>query len=119
MVTFASRVQIDVWAFSNADEVELIVNGKSLGRSPSGNYSHAQWPQVGVDERIPFVRVWYYMTVDFVCVLEISAATRTPNGLRLMWNRLQILPVFTVLHVICLCICFRYCCWQFSTRNAW
>ena len=37
---------IDVWAFSNADQVELIVNGKSLGKSSSGNYSHASWDQV-------------------------------------------------------------------------
>ena len=34
---------VKIWAFSNADEVELLLNGKSLGRQPSGNYSHAQW----------------------------------------------------------------------------
>jgi beta-galactosidase len=34
---------VDVWAFTNADETELFLNGKSLGRKPSGNYSHAEW----------------------------------------------------------------------------
>lgn len=38
--------KVDIWAFSNADEVELLVNGKSLGRATSQKYSHFEWNQV-------------------------------------------------------------------------
>ncbi len=34
---------IDVWAYSNCDEVELFLNGKSLGRKPMPKLSHIQW----------------------------------------------------------------------------
>jgi beta-galactosidase len=34
---------VSIWAFSNTDEVELMLNGKSLGRKFCGNYSHAEW----------------------------------------------------------------------------
>ena len=39
---------VDVWCyFSNADEVELLVNGKSLGRkSKTDKVLHAEWPAV-------------------------------------------------------------------------
>ena len=37
---------VEVWAFSNAAEVELFLNNESLGRQPSGNYAHAAWPTV-------------------------------------------------------------------------
>jgi beta-galactosidase len=43
---FVSDQEIDVWAYSNADEVELFLNGASLGRSACGNYSHAAWPAI-------------------------------------------------------------------------
>lgn len=39
----ALGTNVSVWAFSNADEVELFLNGKSLGRESSGNYAHAEW----------------------------------------------------------------------------
>jgi beta-galactosidase len=35
--------EIDVWVYSNADEVELFVNGKSLGKLPMGRNSHLAW----------------------------------------------------------------------------
>ena len=34
---------IKVWCFSNCDSVELILNGKSLGRKVVERYSHADW----------------------------------------------------------------------------
>ena len=38
--------KVDMWAFSNAEQVELFVNNVSLGRSAPGDYGHAQWLQV-------------------------------------------------------------------------
>lgn len=34
---------ISVWAYSNCDEVELFINGKSLGRKPMETLSHIEW----------------------------------------------------------------------------
>lgn len=34
---------IEVWAYANADEVELLVNGRSLGRKPMERDSHVAW----------------------------------------------------------------------------
>jgi beta-galactosidase len=34
---------VDVWAFSDADEVELLLNGVSLGRQAMPTYSHVTW----------------------------------------------------------------------------
>ncbi len=35
---------ISVWAYSNCDEVELFLNGESLGRKAMTKYSHLEWP---------------------------------------------------------------------------
>jgi beta-galactosidase len=34
---------IPVWAYTNGDEVELFLNGRSLGRKPVPRQSHAEW----------------------------------------------------------------------------
>lgn len=34
---------ISVWVHSNCDEVELFLNGQSLGRKPMQKYSHLEW----------------------------------------------------------------------------
>lgn len=34
---------INVWVHSNADQVELFLNGKSLGRKPMPRYGHLEW----------------------------------------------------------------------------
>jgi beta-galactosidase len=39
---------IDVWAFANGDEVELFLNGKSLGRKTNPAYEHVSW-------KVPYV----------------------------------------------------------------
>lgn len=36
--------EISVWAHSNCDEVELFLNGQSLGRKTMNQYSHLEWP---------------------------------------------------------------------------
>ena len=38
--------QVDVWAYSNCAEVELIVNGKNLGRKPMPKDGHLSWTAV-------------------------------------------------------------------------
>ncbi|MBS4044177.1 MAG: glycosyl hydrolase 53 family protein [Chitinophagaceae bacterium] len=37
------KKEIDVWVNSNADNVELFLNGKSLGKKDMPRYSHLQW----------------------------------------------------------------------------
>ena len=34
---------IDVWCYSNCKQVELFLNGQSLGRKPMPKYSHLEW----------------------------------------------------------------------------
>lgn len=36
--------EIDVWAYSNCDEVELFLNGTSLGRKQMPRNGHLEWP---------------------------------------------------------------------------
>ena len=38
--------QVDVWAYSNCDEVELFVNGRSLGRQQMPRNGHLKWSAV-------------------------------------------------------------------------
>ncbi|MBR2150029.1 MAG: DUF4982 domain-containing protein [Prevotella sp.] len=35
--------EVELWAYSNCDEVELIVNGKNLGRQPMPKNGHLKW----------------------------------------------------------------------------
>ncbi|MDV6332937.1 beta-galactosidase GalA [Asticcacaulis sp. 201] len=35
--------EVPVWVYSNADEVELLVNGKSLGRKAVPRFGHVEW----------------------------------------------------------------------------
>lgn len=36
--------EIRVWAHGNCEEVELFLNGESLGRKPMARHSHLEWP---------------------------------------------------------------------------
>jgi len=38
--------KVDIWVFANAPQVELIVNGNSLGKKPLTRFSHAEWDAV-------------------------------------------------------------------------
>ena len=38
--------EIDLWVYSNMDEVELLVNGRSLGRKPMERNGHLSWKAV-------------------------------------------------------------------------
>lgn len=38
--------QIDVWVYSNQDEIELRVNGKSLGKKAMPKNGHLSWPAI-------------------------------------------------------------------------
>ncbi|MCM1355414.1 MAG: DUF4982 domain-containing protein [Staphylococcus sp.] len=44
--------EIDVWVYSNMDEVELLVNGKSLGRKSMPRNGHLSWQAVYAPGRV-------------------------------------------------------------------
>lgn len=80
--------EVDVWAyFNNADEVELFLNGKSLGtKKPEGNAYHALW-------RVPFTPG----TLEAVSLKDGKEVKRTsistasePFALRLTPDRTEI-----------------------------
>ena len=43
---WASGDKVDIWSFSNAASVELLVNGKSMGKQPMKKFSHIVWKAV-------------------------------------------------------------------------
>lgn len=46
---------VSVWAYSNMDEVELFINGKSLGRKPMPKNGHLEWDAVYVPGKVKAV----------------------------------------------------------------
>lgn len=46
---------VSVWAYSNADEVELFLNGKSIGRKQMPHNGHLEWPTVYTPGRLKAV----------------------------------------------------------------
>ena len=45
--------KVDIWAYSNCDEVELTVNGKRLGRKKMPHAGHLAWEAVYKPGRLP------------------------------------------------------------------
>ena len=44
--SWADGDKVTIWAFSNADSVELFVNGKSQGVQTMTQFSHVEWDNV-------------------------------------------------------------------------
>lgn len=74
---------VDVWAYSNCDEVELFVNGKSLGRKKMERNGHLSWPTTykpGTLKAVGYIKGKKVLT-------EVVATTGAPTQLRLTANR--------------------------------
>jgi beta-galactosidase len=74
---------INVWAYSNCDEVELFLNDKSLGRKPMPKLSHAQW-DVNYEPGILLAKGY---KANKVIVAEKSETTGEPAVIRLIPDR--------------------------------
>jgi beta-galactosidase len=74
---------IPIWVYSNADEVELLLNGKSLGRKPMPRNGHLEW-QVAYAPGALEARGYRDGRVIAIDRVETSAAER---AVRLQSNR--------------------------------
>jgi beta-galactosidase len=77
---------IDVRAFSNAEEVELFLNGKSLGKKPVERYGHAAW-SVPYEAGTLVARGFVGGSVRLEAKVETTGA---PSALRLEADRAAI-----------------------------
>ena len=64
---------VEMWAYSNADEVELFVNGVSAGVSSSGNRSHASWV-------VPYVAGEVKAVARMADGTEVATESRSTTG---------------------------------------
>ncbi len=79
---------IPVWCFSNCDQVELFVNGRSLGRKTMPEFGHLQWNHV-VYEPGKLTAVGYrHGSKAAHCVVE---TTGKPAALTLQTDRTQLI----------------------------
>lgn len=74
---------ISVWAYSNCDEVELFLSGKSLGRKPVERLSHVEW---NVERRPGTLVAKGYNNKREVIVKKVEMAGE-PAALRLIPDR--------------------------------
>lgn len=74
-------VAIDVWVYTNADEAELFVNGKSRGRVVAGSLSHGVWKAVAFEPGTIEARV-YKNGSTTVLASETIATTGPAAGFR-------------------------------------
>lgn len=80
--------EVDVWAYSNCDEVELFVNGKSLGRKKMERNGHLSWRTVykpGTLKAVGYKGGKKLLT-------ETVATTDAPAQLRLSAHKSELLP---------------------------
>lgn len=74
---------VDVWAYSNCDEVELFVNGKSMGRQQMPRNGHLSWPTTYKPGALKAVG---YKAGKRVLTKTVETTT-APTQLRLTANR--------------------------------
>lgn len=79
--------EINVWVFGNCEEVELSLNGISLGRQPMKRYSHLEW-------KVPYAP-GALLARGFNSGRQIAESKRettgSPSGIRLTPDRSEIL----------------------------
>ncbi|HEV2340915.1 MAG TPA: beta-galactosidase GalA [Candidatus Acidoferrales bacterium] len=79
--------EISVWVFGNCEEVELSLNGKSLGRQPMKRYSHLEW-------KVPYAP-GALLARGFKNGNQVAESKRettgSPSGIRLTPDRSEIL----------------------------
>jgi beta-galactosidase len=78
--------EIDVWAYSNADKVEILLNGKSLGVKDMPRWSHASWKVKYEPGRLEARAI----TNGKVVATDTVETTGAPAAVRLSPDRSQI-----------------------------
>jgi len=77
----STKVLVDVWVYSNLEEVELIhPNGTSLGRQKSSQCSHVEWPSVPY---MPGVLSAHGYMGGKVVKTSVVRTTGSPSALRI------------------------------------
>ena len=77
----STKVLVDVWVYSNLEEVELIhPNGTSLGRQKSSQCSHVEWPSVPY---MPGVLSAHGYLGGKVVKTSVVRTTGSPSALRI------------------------------------
>ena len=71
--------EIDVWAYTNCDEAELFLNGKSLGRRKALKHEHIEWL---VDYEAGRLEAVGYIDGK-VCATDLRETAGTPTALKL------------------------------------
>jgi beta-galactosidase len=79
---------VPVWCFSNCDEVELFLNGRSLGKQAMPEFGHLQWDHVAYEPGRLEARGYKNGQPVGTKTLETTGA---PAGLRLTPDRAQLL----------------------------
>jgi beta-galactosidase len=78
--------EIDVWVYSNCDEVELFLNKKSLGKKKMEQYGHLEWKvayQPGTLEAVGYKNGKKVLS-------EIQKTTGTPENIKLIPHQPQL-----------------------------
>jgi beta-galactosidase len=78
---------VPVWCFSNCEEVELFLNGRSLGKQPMPAFRHLQWNQVTYQPGRLEARGYINGRVVVTKVVETTGA---PVALKLLSDRTQL-----------------------------
>ena len=74
--------KVDIWAYSNCDEVELIVNGKKIGRKSMPKNGHLSWTAVyepGMVKAIGYKNGKKVMTQEIETTGEPARIVLTPD----------------------------------------